>query len=238
MYVLVNGTLYAFDVIVVSNVITTANELVAFASAVQNGYFELGCDIDASNVTFAATNVTENAGFVGVFDGKGYVIDGAYIANGGLFGGISSSGTVKNLGFINTKYGYSGPGSAFGSANYGTIDNCYIQVVEQGYDTNGALQTYCALSAFANVNHGTISNCVSILPEFGTGQHKAVCEYNYASLQNIYCMGTETTITYTIPGQGTESNVVKVSTLTEAQQATLNADIWNFENGIPTFKNA
>ena len=238
MYAVVDGTLYVFDVKIVSNLITTADELVAFASAVQSGYFELGANITANGAKLGATNVTVDGGFSGIFDGCGFVIDGAYVVNGGLFGGISSSGTVKNLGFINTKYGYSGPGSAFGSANYGTIDNCYIQVVEQGYDTNGALQTYCALSAFANVNHGTISNCVSILPEFGTGQHKAVCEYNYGTLQNIYCMGTETTITYTIPGQGTESNVVKVSTLTEAQQATLNADIWNFENGIPTFKNA
>ena len=240
MYVLVDGTLYAFDVIVVSNVITTANELVAFASAVQNGYFELGCDIDASNVTFAATNVTENAGFVGVFDGKGYVIDGAYIANGGLFGGISSYGTVKHLGFINTKYGYSGPGSAFGSANYGTIDNCYIQVVEQGYDTSGNLQTYCALSAFANVNYGTISNCVSVIPEFGTGQHKAICEYNYGVLENVYAAGTESALTYSIPDQGVEINVsyTAVSNVLEDVKNTgFDLAYWNVSVGNrPQFK--
>jgi hypothetical protein len=156
-----------------------------------------------------------------------------------LFGGISPSGTVKNLAFTNTKYGYSGPGSAFGHTNYGTIDNCYIQVVEQGYDTAGNLQTYCALAALSSNNYGTISNCVSVLPEFGTGEHKAVCNYNYGTLQNIYCMGTETTITYSIPGQGTESNVVKVGALTAEQQATLNADVWAFdEAGVPSFKKA
>ena len=73
MYVLVNGTLYAFDVIVVSNVITTATELVSFASTVQDGYFELGCDIDASAVKFVAVNVTTDSGFSGVFDGRGFV---------------------------------------------------------------------------------------------------------------------------------------------------------------------
>ena len=235
MYAIVSGTLYGFDVNVVNSVITTADELVAFASAVQNGYFELGGNIVVNGTKISATKVSTDGGFSGVFDGCGYVIDGAYITNGGLFGGISSYGTVKNLGFINTKYGYSGAGSAFGDANYGTIDNCYIQVVEQGYDSNGALTTYCALSALSNVNYGTISNCVTVLPDFGTGEHKAVCQLNYGTLQNVYCMGTETTLTYTA-GEGTATNVVKVSTLTAAQQATLNADIWGFENGVPYFK--
>ena len=240
MYVFVDGTLYAFDVIVVSNVITSASELVSFASTVQNGYFELGCDIDVNGTKISATKISENSGFSGVFDGCGYVIDGAYIGNGGLFGGISSYGTVKNLGFINTKYGYSGAGSAFGDANYGTIDNCYIQVVEQGYDSNGALTTYCALSALANTNYGTISNCVTVLPEFGTSEHKAVCQVNYGTLQNIYCMGTEMTLTYTT-GQGTVSNVVlgynEKNALTDIKNTGFDLAYWNVSVGNrPQFK--
>ena len=235
-YILSEGEMYKISVVSLTQIINTADELAAFASAAQSGYYVLGANINANGVKFGATNITADTGFSGVFDGRGFVIDGAYIANGGLFGGISSSGTVKNLGFINTKYGYSGAGSAFGHTNYGTIDNCYIQVVEQGYDTSGALQTYCALAALSSNNYGTISNCVTILPDFGTAEHKAVCNYNYGTLQNIYCMGTETATTYSIPGQGTESNVVRVSTLTEAQQATLNANIWGFENGVPFFK--
>lgn len=149
---------------------------------------------------------------------------------------------MKNLAFINTEYGYSGPGSAFCKNNNGTIDNCYIEVVKQGYDTNGTLYEYCALSAFANLNYGTISNCVSVLPEWSTGQHKAVCQFNYGRIENVYCMGTETETTYSGNScNGTEVNLVlvtnKTGTLPAITKTGFNATYWTMSVGNrPQFK--
>ncbi len=83
-------------------VISTADELRAFATEVNNGNrysgktVELANDIDLKSIEF-----TPIGSFAGTFDGKGYEIKNLYISDetlsfDGLFGYITS-GTIKNL---------------------------------------------------------------------------------------------------------------------------------------------
>ena len=249
VYADVGGTLYSFRLLCITAKIDNASELAAFSPAGNSGYYILGADIDASSTNLSASNVTtDGLGFKGTFDGRGHTIDGAFVTNGGLFGGISTGGVVKNLAFTNTEYGYSGIGSAFGANNYGTIDNCYIKIVDQGKSgRGGAQQTYCALSAFANLNYGTISNCVSDMPEWGTGEHKAICQFNYATISNVYCAGNETATYYNLESSWSVSNVASIGfygaynlpywNLPSESTTGFSSTYWNFTSfHLPLFK--
>ena len=134
--------------------------------------------------------------YTGTFDGQGHTISGLYFESCsnyydqkskeydyqnrdnlsfGLFG--FNSGTIKNVGVINSYFGwqYNLIGGVCG-VNYGTIENCYNEgkVEGKGFHTGGI----CAR------NLGTITNCYNlgtVIGEYGTG---GVCVDNFETIKN------------------------------------------------------
>ncbi|MBO5480614.1 MAG: hypothetical protein J6A63_05470, partial [Clostridia bacterium] len=138
----------------VTKVITTKAELdgfsaiaaaVATAENTWDGYFELGNSIvyndnlaerasngDLSkipskwNSTWAGTSTN---GFVGVFDGQGYAIDGLLTYDGGFIPTLGATGVMKNIAFTNMLIGKNGGVVGY---NLGAVENVYAHVYAFG----------------------------------------------------------------------------------------------------------
>lgn len=131
--------------------------------------------------------------FGGTYDGNGYTIDGLAIncpscTFVGLFGTVSSGGTIKRLGVTNVSVaGYYYVGGLVGQ-NSGTIENCFASgEVAGSYAWIGGLMG-------GNDVSGLISACYSRANAAGgecvgslTGEN-----YNGATIQNCYATGNVT----------------------------------------------
>ncbi|WP_419766973.1 beta strand repeat-containing protein [Arcobacter sp.] len=123
-------------------IINNINQLQWITQAL-NGRYELGSNIDASDTTTwnsgagfkqIGDNSTYNIDtrFTGVFDGKGYIIDGLYINRGGenyvgLFGITINAATISNVGLTNVDItGKYGVGGLVGWNESSTITNSYV----------------------------------------------------------------------------------------------------------------
>ena len=141
--------------------------------------------------------------YTGTFDGQGHTISRLYFESCsnyydqnskdydnqyrdnlsfGLFG--FNSGTIKNVGVINSYFGwlYNRIGGICG-VNYGTIENCYNEgkVEGQGNDTGG----------ICGVNYGTIENCYNEGKVEGQGNDTGgICARNLGTITNCYNLGT------------------------------------------------
>ena len=88
----------------------TKNTGEAATASVIDGYYVLGNNIDASSYThehgITATNVEISGayGFIGVFDGCGYTIDGLNLDKFGFFGIVGTGAEIKNVAFTNVKF--------------------------------------------------------------------------------------------------------------------------------------
>ncbi len=129
-----------------------------------DGEYELTQDIDASDTMIwnnGAGFLPIGSGdypFIGMFDGKGYVIRNLYINRGGgnyvgLFGYVGSGGEVRNLGLENVwLMGGSYVGSLVGF-NRGTVSQCY---------STGSVSGSLYTSGLVGYNDGgTVSQCYS-----------------------------------------------------------------------------
>ena len=182
------------------------------------GFFVLGADIDATGYEFSKTyreyfdGNDATLGLVGGFDGKGHTIYGGTYYKSGLFGQIAEGSIVRNLAINNATLPYENAGGPIAKKNYGTIDNCLVEVT--AFD-----HSYCAMSAVCRLNYGTISNCVTSYPLIGTANNesRAICEYNYGEIINVYAI-TDDTAAYNAGG-GTQ-DVKTFSYATKASDIT------------------
>ena len=143
--------------------IGTADELYAFAAAVNEGYYaicgELTDDIvinenvlnEDGTVNGTPSRIWTPIGnstnkYAGSFDGKNHTVSGLYFKYGstsylGLFGCLGEGGTVQNAGVIDS-YFYCGSysGGVVGYNYYGTVTNCYSStVIDGGSDVGGVV---------------------------------------------------------------------------------------------------
>ena len=154
------------------------------SSEYYDGYFILGNDIDYNKTITSMTDTGSvwwcqgntydlTRGFKGVFDGRGYNIDGVTVGtnpsgdkaqSGGIFGYISKTGVVKNVSFTNatllTNQGF------ICSAGDGTIENVSISYKKIGGDkeTTGLnssgpriMGSFFTMRAGSNAN---VKNCL------------------------------------------------------------------------------
>ncbi|RXJ79691.1 filamentous hemagglutinin N-terminal domain-containing protein [Arcobacter sp. F2176] len=149
-----------FDATTGKVIINNINQLQWISQAL-NGRYELGSNIDASDTRnwnsdgsggyYGFKQLGDNSTinidtqFTGVFDGKGYVIDGLYINRGGedkvgLFGTTSNAATISNVGLTNVDIrGYIFVGGLVGMDLYSTINHAYVTGKITGYSSVGGL---------------------------------------------------------------------------------------------------
>ena len=181
------NTLYV-DLVVVTKFIYTPEDLASIDDSIEalSGYYILMKDIDLSEylspegagyndgkgwtpigsyVDTLDTNVATQYSFKGTFDGNGHVIKGlysnrkdTYAFNAGLFGYITNSATIKNLGVEGELHVSSYSGGLVGS-NSGLIENCWANVAMDVYSGE---DSYRYVGGFVGNNFGTISNCYAI----------------------------------------------------------------------------
>ena len=178
--------------------------------------FILTADIDMQAQVFTTAIIASDTSFTGTFDGSGHKITHFAINGGsnsylGLFGYISSGGSVKNLrienfavsgssdvgGLVGENFGNisdcystgavssnSNVGGLVGSNYYGSITNCYSTGSVSGTSFVGGL---VGLN-----NYGNISQCysTSAVSGGGWGIGGLVGSNYYAGINNCYSMGT------------------------------------------------
>ena len=136
--------------------IENAEELMAFASAVNSGSTDLNArltaDIDMSGVDDFVPIGSETLMFTGTFDGQGHIIDNLIIFSDekyvGLIGGIGGGAVVKNL--------ILGPGSAIRGYAYVGLIGCSFG---SGTITMENLGNEGTVTATGGVNAGGIIGC-------------------------------------------------------------------------------
>jgi len=144
---------YGYSAIPISNILEL-QEIGNSPSYPLNGEYELTQNIDASDTV----NWNSGQGFIprgtianpfsGVLNGKGHKISGLHINNPsidyvGLFGVISSTGIVRNLGIEESSATGKNYTSILAGRNSGTIDNCYVvDGIVIGAEYTGSLAGY------------------------------------------------------------------------------------------------
>ena len=133
---------------------------------------KLGADINLNNKEWTPIGETNSGGkyFNGTFNGSGHTITGLKITNAngeyhGLFGYVTSGGTIQNLhvsGMINFDDTLSSSPSAGGIAGYtyGTIENCSASV---SIGVKGSGTVIYAGGIVGHLGSGIIKNCYSYI---------------------------------------------------------------------------
>lgn len=173
------------------------------------GYFALGNDIPYNDDYTAFINTDTLAvpdwhdgtkyGFCGVFDGKGYAIEGlSLIGNmgGGLVGVLHTNGVVKNL--IMTDAEVQGGNGLICTAGNGRIENVYIDCAHLG----AGWQDDCRSGFFFAFHCGTdakVINCfvnIQTVDEWNQEYTAAIGGMleGYGTLQNVYAVGYENAV--------------------------------------------
>ena len=189
--------------------INTIGDLQQLAANVNGGntyqgkYFKLTADVmlndkvlkedgtpNGSNFTSWTPIGNESNAFEGTFDGGGHTVSGLYFSNEstdyvGLFGRISTCGTIKNVGVVDSYLrGYHFVGGVCGD-NGGTITNCYNTGAVSGNDSVGGV---CGQKGMDR----TVENCYNTGTVSGSSSVGGVCGYASlgGSFTNCYNIGT------------------------------------------------
>ncbi|MBQ8237468.1 MAG: hypothetical protein IJZ39_04915 [Oscillospiraceae bacterium] len=162
--------------------ISTADELYAFAAAVNGGDNAINGELTANIVVNEGTMTAETTGarawtpigndtyaYLGTFDGGGHTISGLYFNDStayyvGLFGCLESGSTVKNVritdSYICATYAVGGvAGRVFG----GTVENCSNAGTVSGTGNH--------VGGVAGNSDGTVTGCSNAGTVSGTGNH-------------------------------------------------------------------
>ena len=155
------------------------------------GYYALGNDIDFAdgfangyNSPFSYMNIgykwSEATGWLGTFDGNGYVIRNLKIVqttqgtagtyDNSLFGTIGNGGTVKNVAFENASVANNLVASAvFANAIFGTVDNVYIEATLSTTDSKKYNFVFAGVNSTNRgiVNYAKVSNVTIVVNGFG-----------------------------------------------------------------------
>lgn len=228
-----NGYAYKVGGTVITKIITTPQEFQSIfmtsnwthsggwttdaSQTYYDGYYVLGNDIIFASETYndckyrgydvsGNDGVPENAGFNGIFDGRGHTVANIWlysnnkvnISVSGIFGTIGKKGVVKNVAFINGG-GVNWVHSYLANAIAGTVDNVFLQLDLATYNT--FYTTNMGVLSYRILPTAKITNTVTYLsgepygysPDYSQG----VCSFanridKGATLSNIYSVATFT----------------------------------------------
>ena len=243
---------YNLKAVVITEVLSSASDLAAFASRSNDGYYVLGGNINASGCEFMNTGAT----FSGTLDGRGYaIVNGTYISPndnsvaGGFFGLISAGATIKNVAFTNSalkgEYSWSNCSPFTGSGNIycnGTIKNVYMEITSIGVkrgDYNGTYVPAKSMGLFGSAGDGSVIDHVIVKSVSGVTYNVCDMVLGNASITDTYVIGGGNANNGWV--QTPASSVVsisKVASLSAAQQESFDSSVWSFVNGLPVLKNA
>ena len=165
------------DIVVNENLVNSSGNL-------NGGSYRSWTPIGASESAYGYT-----CAFSGTFDGDGHTISGLYDDKGrsyvGFVGELSGSGTVKNLGIVDSWFrGYERNGGICGESA-GTITHCYF---------SGTIETKVgSAGGICGENSGTITNSYNMGLVTGiatSGGMGGVCGENTGTITNSYNIGT------------------------------------------------
>lgn len=244
---------------VVTKIITTAQELSMFrftGSEQFDGYYILGSNIDATEYSHSTQSWGGGSypyggyGLTGIFDGRGYIIDGITLSNGGLFGAIGTGGIVRNVAFTNAVL--FGTGNVTLLAHYAcagsVVDNVFVQVASwNSAGTISALLVQFKNNTTTPAAPITLSNIFVITPAAGAGGTYSAL---FASASDVGAHLTERSNIYVIsPAQlsstdAVYSGVTQYATVDEYAAAGESHEdsgfnsYWTFDEEYPMFANA
>ena len=197
--------------------ISNAGQLYWFAAVVNGGYGYVGQNLGANAILTENITVNENVlkadgtlngdgtsfrvwtpigtdtnRYIGTFDGNNKTVSGLYFNDSatsyvGLFSSLSSVGTVKNVGVVDSYLnGNECVGGVVGY-NGGTVNNCYNSGTVSGSSQVGGVVGY--------LNNGTVQSCyntgaVSGSDEVGNHVGGVVGSNDYGTVRNCYNTGT------------------------------------------------
>lgn len=230
-------------------------------SKIWDGYFVLGNDIDFEGGEYQSfinwekvgTLDCTTAGFKGVFDGKGHIIDDIVIdpnANGGFIGmmftssGGSESGVLRNVAFTNAVS--KGNGGFVVSSGGGKVSNVYVSLNElkggRDPDRSGVFFTRDAVGWAARVTDCfvEIKSVEQDAYTFAIGaKHRRT-----GMIQNVYAVGYDNAFfelsdaTWDDPADVYGAYTDYASFLkAEIDFSTWDTDFWKIVDGIPYPKN-
>ena len=244
------------ELCVVTKFIYTASDLASIAESQESlsGYYILMNDIDlteylsedgegyndgkgwnpiGSYVDTLDTNVATKDAFKGTFDGNGHVITGLYASrkdvnsfNAGLFGYITSTATIKNLG-VTGSLNVSSYSGGFVGYNGGVIENCWADVDIEVYTGEGA---YRYVGGFVGNNFGTVKNCYSIGNVISDREFGRFAGSNTGLITNCYSYINEDCQTFVGAGYQPEESQLFASLeemMSYDYSTVLDANEWN-----------
>lgn len=254
------------EVVVATKFIYTASDLASIndTTASLEGYYVLMDDIDLSTylakgsegyndgkgwnpigqyTDIADPNIAEAKSFKGTFDGNGHVITNLYINrkdvasfNAGLFGYVTSSSIIKNVGVTGTMDVSSYSGGLVGS-NSGMISNCWADV--DVVADSGSEGVYRYLGGFVGNNFGTIEGCYSLGSVKCDSYFGAFVGSNQGEISNCYALKGQYSEQFVGFGQ-IQDNCQLFTSLQEIKNASYNAfssDYWSLKEGeLPVLK--
>lgn len=198
----------AIDVEIATKFIYTPEDLASINDneASLSGYYVLMNDIDLTDYLSQKElgwtpiggyqdvidpNIATKYAFKGTFDGDGHVIYNMRANrkdeksfNAGLFGYLTSSAIIKNLGVTGTLNVSSYSGGLVGS-NSGTISNCWANVDVNVYTGE---DVYRYVGGLVGNNFGTIENCYSMGEVLCDSYYGAFVGYNDGEIINCYAL--------------------------------------------------
>jgi len=168
--------------------ITTCTELQNINNNLSENYV-LANDLNCTEfISEGFTPIGDSSYFNGTFDGQGHTVSGIEVqhissAYQGVFGALSATGIVKNVGFTNLNInGASYAGGVVG-LNLGTVQNVY---------TSGTVTGFGSYSAgLVGFNNGTVMNSYSLATVDAVGGLYAsgLVALNSGAITNSYAFG-------------------------------------------------
>ena len=159
-------------------------------------HIELKADLDLAGI--ALYPIGDLGGFIGVFDGNGYVIRNADVNMPGsdyvgLFGCVGTGGQLRNLGVEDISiFGSNYTGGLVGYNFYGTISNCY--------STGSVGGTWYCAGGLVGFNDGPVSNCYSTGSVSGDSYVGGLVGSNGGTISNCHSACLVTAAWYLVGG--------------------------------------
>jgi len=182
--------------------ITTEAELKQLAKRVnanernfKNKTIILANNIDIVEDDWVPIGTSEKNSFDGIFDGNNNIIRGVKINQSGingLFGFVSKSGTIKNLGVIGISIGGKSLAGGLVGVNHGTIVNCYVNGNISG-GQGGGYDNNIGIGGLVGANYGTIVNSYVTGNVYGTDfSVGGLVGLNSGKIENSHALGNVT----------------------------------------------